>query len=229
MVKQEELKEHEWTQEELDDHRLALTKDTFCMAALLLILVRASRLMEYCEMPEVTTLEIIWALVAFAVVSFVLACHLVVLPPPVEKEQRAAIIAFAGHVGSASVQTIYVQWAYFGLNLLALLTGDAQMMTMVYRMSVWTNMQGLLLIIFFFKLHWYESRCRCRSFAGSPPTPHTNAHGGRHCRSNCRALILSKWRVQVAAASVQAPRAAVLPSVDALRLRTPPLAALSPL
>ena len=95
MVKQEDLKGHEWTQEELDDHRLALTKDTFCMAALLLILVRASRLMEYCEMPEVTTLEIIWALVAFAVVSFVLACHLVVLPPPVEKEQRAAIIAFA--------------------------------------------------------------------------------------------------------------------------------------
>jgi hypothetical protein len=160
--------EHEWTKEETDEHRLALTKDVFCMAALLLGFVRASRLMEHCDMllddREVGRLdrrflEIFWAVLAFTIISIVLTWHLFILPPAMEGEPRGRIIALVGHIGSASVQTVYLQWGYFGLNLLALVTADAQLMTMVYRMSVWVNMQGILLTVFFFKLHWYEPRC----------------------------------------------------------------------
>jgi len=146
------------TEAQREETYIAWCKDAFSMALLLLVLMRASRLLEECDTLPATPRELLTATTALVCITIVLFWHIILMPTPLESDASWGAFDLMGHVGTMSVQTVYLQFAYFALNLLALFTGDAQLLTMVYRVSVWTNMQGIMLTVFFFKLHWYDER-----------------------------------------------------------------------
>ena len=132
------------------------------MAALLMSMWFISRGLESAPLPDPADSPLALYVAAACAVSaaIMLLSDLLCLPPPRKDEPRWSIIAVVGHTSYFTLQTLFLQTAYFTVLTTAIYYQDGQLMALIYRLALWTNTQGVALTLLFFKLNWYEPKWR---------------------------------------------------------------------
>lgn len=98
---------------------------------------------------------------AFALCGFMLfslGSDLFLLPAPRRTSPTWNTISIIGHPAFFTMQTLFLQTAFALLKWWSFWTENAPLATVMFKISLWVDTQGIALTLLFFKLNWFEKK-----------------------------------------------------------------------